>query len=31
MQENRWTSNEDIQNDNGFCQKFFAYPQSKVR
>ncbi|XP_025192205.1 centromere/kinetochore protein zw10 homolog [Melanaphis sacchari] len=28
--ENRWISDEDVLDDNGFCQKIFAYPQSKV-
>ncbi|CAI6360807.1 unnamed protein product [Macrosiphum euphorbiae] len=28
--ENRWSSDEEVPDDNGFCQKIFAYPQSKV-
>lgn len=28
--ENRWSPDEDVVDDNGFCQKIFAYPQSKV-
>ncbi|XP_050436177.1 centromere/kinetochore protein zw10 homolog [Adelges cooleyi] len=28
--ERQWTSEEDTKDDNGFCQHFFAYPQSKV-
>ncbi|XP_050537251.1 centromere/kinetochore protein zw10 homolog isoform X2 [Daktulosphaira vitifoliae] len=28
--ESRWESSKDSRDDNGFCQKMFAYPQSKV-
>ncbi|VVC39253.1 Hypothetical protein CINCED_3A022987 [Cinara cedri] len=28
--ENKWDSDDNIKDDNGFCQNFFSYPQSKV-
>lgn len=31
LQDYVWNTNDEIKDDNGFCQHLFAYPQSKVR